>query len=308
MLFGPNRKHPIVGASPAQILEQAGLAGKRIKRLPSGDDSDPYLCAGRYVLKLPRRASVVDSQRREFELYRFLERETLPCEIPKAVRRGENYILITHLGGEALSPRDYSRLSEQEKDRLARDEARFLRALHAVQTPAELPLFSAVRQDKKTDFSGDRQALIRILVSKGLLTPKINGTIEEIHQRILNSSLLLCYSSCLIHNDFSRSNLVFRDKRLYGVIDFGDFRISDPDNDFLCLLDGSSDDFGVEFGRRVLKFYDHPDPNAVLRKAAFYNAYWPIQQILLGTERNDTKMARRGLTTLFHMDLDDFLI
>ena len=44
-----------------------------LRYLSSGDDSDTFLCNEQYVVKVPKRDSVRIAQKREFELYRFLE-------------------------------------------------------------------------------------------------------------------------------------------------------------------------------------------------------------------------------------------
>lgn len=75
--------------------------------------------------------------------------------------------------------------------------------------------------------------------------------------------------------------MIFKNNRLLGVIDFGDFVVGDSDNDFLCLLDNSNDDFGKEFGRKVLKYYGHKNPELAKRKADLNDLYWPCQQIIL---------------------------
>ena len=49
--------------------------------LSSGDDSDTFLCNEQYVVKVPKRDSVRFAQKREFELYRFLENCNYPFEI-----------------------------------------------------------------------------------------------------------------------------------------------------------------------------------------------------------------------------------
>ena len=41
--------------------------------LSSGDDSDTFLCNEQYVVKVPKRDAVITAQKREFELYQFLE-------------------------------------------------------------------------------------------------------------------------------------------------------------------------------------------------------------------------------------------
>lgn len=58
------------------------LLNKQIKinefrYLSSGDDSDTFLCNEQYVVKVPKRDSVRIAQKREFELYRFLENSNL---------------------------------------------------------------------------------------------------------------------------------------------------------------------------------------------------------------------------------------
>ena len=115
------------------------------------------------------------------------------------------------------------------------------------------------------------------------------------------------YTPCLIHNDFSAGNMIFRNNRLFGVIDFGDFIVGDPDNDFLCLLDCSTDDFGKDFGRRVLKYYQHKNPEVAERKAELNDAYWAIDQIIYGYERGDRGMLTKGVSELLQTDAGMFV-
>ncbi len=62
---------------------------------------------------------------------------------------------------------------------------------------------------------------------------------------------------CLLHGDFSLNHLLFNEKNIVcGVLDFGDSRVGKPKSDFVYLLDGEDDEeFGLEFGRMVLKEY-----------------------------------------------------
>ena len=94
---------------------------------------------------------------------------------------------------------------------------------------------------------------------------------------------------------------------MFGVIDFGDFAVSDPDNDFLCLLDCSTDDFGKDFGRRVLKYYQHKNPKVVERKAELNDIYWAIDQIIYGYERGDREMFTKGISELLQTQAGVFV-
>ncbi len=62
---------------------------------------------------------------------------------------------------------------------------------------------------------------------------------------------------CLIHGDFSLNHLLFNEENIVcGVLDFGDSRVGKPKSDFVYLLDDEDDEeFGLEFGRMVLKEY-----------------------------------------------------
>ena len=105
----------------------------------------------------------------------------------------------------------------------------------------------------------------------------------------------------------SASNMIFNNNRLFGVIDFGDFIVSDPDNDFLCLLDCSTDDFGKDFGRRVLRYYQHKNPEVAERKAELNDAYWAIDQIIYGYERSDRNMLTKGISELLRTQAKSFI-
>lgn len=288
------------------------LLNKQIKinefrYLSSGDDSDTYLCNEKYVVKVPKRDTVGNSQKREFELYRFLENCNLSFQTPAVVYQSDRFNIMTYIQGDHITYEQYHKLSEKEKDALACDEATFLKELHSIEIDCSASLFSDVQENKQDKFLKDKELLVSILHKERLLTAEILEHIELIYANILNNNILFEYTPCLVHNDFSAGNMIFRNKRLFGVIDFGDFVVSDPDNDFLCLLDSSTDDFGKDFGRRVLKHYQHKAPEVAERKAEINDAYWPIDQIICGYERDNRKMLRKGVSELLQTEAETFI-
>lgn len=140
-----------------------------------------------------------------------------------------------------------------------------------------------------------------------LLSIKTLKLIDEIYEALLSKNYLYDCSCSLTHNDFSSDNMIFRNKRLAGVIDFGDFVVGDPDNDFLCLLDISNDDFGKDFGRRVLKYYGHKYPDVAERKAELNDLYYPCQQIIYGFKRKNRIQLLRGFNSLKSIDTNKFI-
>ena len=288
------------------------LLNKQIKinelcYLSSGDDSDTFLCNEQYVVKVPKRDAGRNAQKREFELYRFLEKCNLSYQTPAVVYQSDSFNIMTYIKGEHITYEQYHKLSEKEKDALACDEATFLKELHSIEIDYSACMFSNVQENRREKFLKDKESLIGILKKEQLLTADILEHIELIYSNILNNTVLFEYTPCLVHNDFSANNMIFRNNRLFGVIDFGDFIVGDPDNDFLCLLDCSTDDFGKDFGRRVLRYYQHKEPKVAERKAELNDAYWAIDQIIYGHERNDKKMLGKGVSELLQTEAGMFI-
>lgn len=281
-----------------RLLTAAGFNAGSAKYLASGDDSDAFLLDKSYVVKIPKRESVKETQRREFMLYDFLQSAELPFEVPKTVYMSDKFNVMTYIDGDRMTSKEYEALSEAQKEQLAADEANFLKALHKIPVDLKNPLFDDVFEDKAEQLQEDKEELLRIL---GLLKlDSLNPLIDRIYDSLFSNKLLYDYTPCLIHNDFSASNMIFGNNRLKAVIDFGDYAIGDPDSEFRHLLDGDTCDFGKEFGQRVVKHYG-ADRNAVEQKARISDNYWPLEQVICGFRRNDRKMLDEGISKLFIM-------
>lgn len=281
-----------------KLLSAAGFNVSSTEYLGSGDDSDAFLIDKSYVVKIPKRESVKEAQRREFMLYDFLRSAKLPFEVPKTVYMSDEFNVMTYIDGDRMTSKEYEALSEEQKERLAADEANFLKALHKIPVDLKNPLFDDAFEDKAEQFQEDKEELLRIL---GILKlDGLNPLIDRIYDSLLGNKLLYGYVPCLIHNDFSASNMIFRDNRLKAVIDFGDFAIGDPDSDFRYLLDDDPYEFGKEFGRRVIK-HCGADLNTAEQKAQVNENYWTLEQVIYGFRRNDGKMLDDGISKLLIM-------
>lgn len=291
-----------------QVLANMGHSVRKIVYLGSGDDSDTLLCDNSYVIKVPKRSAVYLAQQREFALYAFFDRQKISFVIPKSLYQGQTFNIMQFISGETISHKDYSFLSEREKELLAEDMAIFLRELHCIIVPVSDKPFCEIIENKREKYYSDQTEILRVLESLNLLSGSLYKKILSIYDRIYSNTDLFRYTPCLTHNDFSTSNMIFRGNRLYSVIDFGDACIGDPDNDFLCLLDCSTDDFGKNFGRKVLRHYGHPYPDLAERKAEINDAYWPIQQILLGEQREDERLIQNGYSGLLNTEPESFAL
>lgn len=295
-------------AQIGQVMKSLGHTMQELVYLGSGDDSDTLLCDNAYVIKIPKRPAAWLAQQREFALYTFLGGQNLSFATPKALYQGNTFNIMSFISGETISYQDYFRLSERKQELLAEDMAVFLRELHSITVPASDKSFCEFTENKRKKYFDDQRELLHTLESRSLLTCCLYNKILAIYDRICSNAALFQYTPCLVHNDFSTSNMIFRSNRLYGVIDFGDALVGDPDNDFLCLLDCSMDDFGKDFGRKVLRHYGHPHPDLAERKAEINDAYWPIQQILLGIQRQEPELFQNGYEGLLQTEPESFVV
>lgn len=83
--------------------------------LSSGDDSDTFLCNEQYVVKVPKQDTIRNTQKREFELYKFLESCNLSYQTPAVVYQSDRVNIMTYLKGEHITYEQYHKLSEKEK-------------------------------------------------------------------------------------------------------------------------------------------------------------------------------------------------
>ena len=130
-----------------------------LRYLSSGDDSDTFLCNEQYVVKVPKRDSARNAQKREFELYRFLEGCNLSYQTPAVVYQSDRANIMTYLKGEHITYEQYHKLREKEKDALAFDEATFLKELHSIEIDCSVSLFSDALVNKKDKFLQDKKLL-----------------------------------------------------------------------------------------------------------------------------------------------------
>ena len=130
------------------------------------------------------------------------------------------------------------------------------------------------------------------------LTEKEKNYIENFFERLKNTTIF-DDKKCLCHNDFSCNHLLLdENKRLVGIIDFGDSGIIDEYCDFIYLLEDSNEELGKDFGEDILKLYGDID----IRKAEEYQyiveEYYPIETIVYGIKNNRKDFVEKGRRVL----------
>jgi aminoglycoside phosphotransferase (APT) family kinase protein len=148
----------------------------------------------------------------------------------------------------------------------------FLETLHALD-PSGLPVERLDWIEAYRAQCAEFERLVLPLVQKDLRAQatRLFGEAET----------LVDFEPALLHADLGPEHLLVRDRRLAGVIDWGDMRVGDPALDYAWLLNGPFADWSV-------------DPE-LRRRARFYHRLAPWYEAHYGIYTNRPVHTERGL-------------
>ena len=264
-----------------------------IKVIGAGLDSVAYLVNDEYIFKKSKHKEAAENMKKEISVLRYLEGK-LPLEIPRIefYDADVNRCGYKEIKGTILSPEMYSSMNNEEQKQLAKDIANFLIQLHAL----PLPEIDDLELDVIEDYKNDYEALKSMIYDK--IPSQSKEYLDKLFSRILTDEKITKYSVALCHNDLSCNHIIMRNKKVIGIIDFGDVAITDRDKDFVYLLEDSDEEIGREFGLKVLNYYNHPNKEIAILKADLNDEYYPIEEILGGTSKELELMYNEGLSKI----------
>lgn len=282
------------------LLEHAfnGLKVDEIKVLGSGYDSVAYLVNNEYVFKIKFSANKKKGYEKEKAIYDFLNsRLNTNIKIPNieySFISDEISILgYKEIKGIFLTPEIYSTMSKEEQDLLKQDIANFLRQMHDL----DYSEISSYTIDNKQNVLEEYQLLRSTIYDS--LTDIEKQYIELFMQR-LNSTTIFDERKCLCHNDFSCNHLLLdKNKRLNGIIDFGDSGIIDEYCDFIYLLEDSEEEIGSSFGEDILKLYGNIDIEKAKEYQDIVEQYYPIETVVYGIKNNRQDFIEKGRKEIY---------
>lgn len=269
----------------------------KIKLISEGDHSKAYKINNDYVLKVAKNDEGSKGLVKECKILKAIKGKTTVA-VPKVVKTGSitiknkecGYSICSLVEGKKLSPEQFKKLSKPQREQIAKDIALFLTELHAIETNIPYKINRLQELDEQLEFI-KQHYFERFDKRKKNQIIKFYEKEKEFTKQTTNRI-------CLIHNDFSSSNILFDDNNFAGVIDFGDAGIGDEDNDFLCLLENSNEEFGRNFGKLVLKYYEHENPDLAIEKEKHKNAIWKYEELYYGTLYNDKEMIEEALQNI----------
>ncbi len=275
------------------IKDKFDLEVKSSKVIGEGYDSKAYLVNDEYIFKIKISANKKKGYEKEKAVLDFLNKNLkTKVKIPKI-----DYIYIDdelsiigykRIDGEFLNPDIYKDMSKESKENLKVDIAKFLKDMHDLD-------YSEIKNyiiDNKQNCLEEYELLQKTIYKD--LTAKEKKYIENFFER-LNNTTIFDDKKCLCHNDFSCNHLLLdNNKKLTGIIDFGDSGIIDEYSDFIYLLEDSTEEIGKYFGEDILKLYGDID----IRKAKEYQElveeYYPIETIVYGIKNNRKDFIEKG--------------
>jgi len=277
------------------IQEQfPSLKPVQIEELGKGFDNTVYKVNEQYVFRFPRKKVAVEFLEKEKELLPELAK-VLPLSIPDPVMIGEGdhgYPWI-FLGYDIVLGQTPESLSQHERDQSAESVAYFFKELHQFSVSEAMRL--GVRKDElhRPDIFNRKPKLkenLETAYEQGLLERGgwLDSFLEELEPIEYEPFV------CLTHGDFHiRNVLIDDDKKISGVIDWGDSHIGHPSVDLSFLFSY----FSKKGRERFFQIYGEVDEQT-LTLAKFISIYVSVILLLYGQEFGDDTLVQEAQHSL----------
>lgn len=280
-----------------QLLQQfPEINVQQIKKLGEGWDNAAYLINNEVVFRFPQREVSVPLLVLENSLLpQLANRFTL--QIPNPIYIGHEqadypwvfsgYKKLSGISGCQLD------LSNHEYSVCAKALGKFLRQLHDLDI-TQLDIGTPPYVNKRTDKRGMQQYLQTRWqeVSKKFALHSFLSLRDEIIKNIENVNLE-SDELCLIHGDLYHRHLLFNNKKLTGIIDWGDIAFSHYIVDLAVIYQFlpplAHADFFTEYGAV---------PKDLLAYARFLGLYYAVTLLWYGSGINDKRLIETSFKTL----------
>jgi aminoglycoside 2''-phosphotransferase len=275
------------------VFGQLVIGSVRVE--PVGQRSDVIIVNNSIVFRFPRTSGGVKALEVEAAILRAI-RGRLPLPTPDPVyeslgtsRVGAAFVGYSRLTGEPLWRDTLLAQDDTTRKALARQLARFLKALHSVPTDA---LSSGLLVQDGPNSWADLYERIRTKLFS-FMRLESQRVVAQHFERYLNEPSNFAYEPVLRHGDFGPSNILFdrASRTISGVIDFGSAGLGDPALDLAGVISPAG--YGETFLNLFAPFY--PGLQPLLGRARFYVGTFALQEALWGIEHNDPKAFESGI-------------
>jgi len=246
-----------------------------------------------WIFRFPKSAPAAADLAHELELLPRLQGK-LPLPIPQprfsAVDDAGAVLFMGYAmlpGGPLLRER-YAELRADALavDRIARDLAGFLLALHAI-PPADIGL-DEQGEDARAAWAQYERDFRQQLFPH--MRADARRAVERDFAAALHDDDLWRYAPCLTHGDFGTGNILIQAGHVSGIIDFGFSGIGDPAQDLGALIAS----YGDDFAERICHYY--PALRGHWPRARFYCGNYALIQALYALRDGDADEFEDGIT------------
>ena len=274
-----------------------GFAVHSFRKLGEGRRSIAVLVNGEWVFRFPKEEEGAEELRKEIAILPGLA-ESVTLAIPRfeyigEQRSGMPFVGYRRLPGEIIGETGMPSLPEHMQLTVARQLAQFMDELNAfpVATARELGV-------PAIDLAGEiREAMESV---KTIVFPMLDQETRRYalsrYEAYFGEPGFAAYTPRLIHADLSPDHFLLdpAEGRLTGIIDFGDLQISDPDYEYLYLLE----DCGPGLTREVMLSRGQEDVERTMEKASLLVTFDQLAYILEGMENGDPDWIAEGLEAI----------
>ena len=203
--------------------------------LSSGWDNDAYLADDKIVFRFPRRMVAANLIEREIRILPLLEPHLpLPISLSKYVGRATQDYPFTWAGYDFMRGVTACRLRWTDEERTANAEilGAFLKALHSIPVDDDAKSWAPGDELARTDIEERFPKLRERLANLPAILPSIAADrIEESAKELTTSSIGNRQSKIdnpvWVHGDLYSRHILAENKKITGVIDWGDVHLGD---------------------------------------------------------------------------------
>lgn len=255
-----------------------------ISKIGEGMDSVAFLVNDSYIFRFPKNADVRENLAKEIVALPILQTK-LDIQIPhfEYIGRETSFVGYQKIEGQFLTKELFYSFSKSKQNDIQKSLADFLQTIHQ-QDIKEFVKCGVEIQDLKANYEWDFENIKKFVFP--LISKRNEDFIDKQFRNYLKNDENFSFQPVLLHNDLSPDHILFdkENKKLVGIIDFGDIGIGDADYDLMYFLD----DYGEEFVHSFLNFYPHPNHEKLFEKLYFFGLADTLQLISHYVENDET--------------------
>lgn len=260
------------------------LAIENVSLNSEGLLNDVVIVNEELVFRFVKRDFGYKDPQEEAKLLRFLKKH-IALPIPMPFYQSSDALAYRLIRGETLRRDVLMHLSEDDRQAVADQLARFFKELHNVPVN-EISDFELLKAPLQMNYDGwvNGYERIREKVFPFLMPHTREWAIEHFESYLAERSNFEIELK-MIHGDIPPYHIIFDEqiKRIGGVIDFGSAGLGDPAIDFGSIIYY----YGESLMNRFYKVY--AEAETYLKRARFYAGEKEIRWLLTGIERNDVR-------------------